>query len=261
MKNLYFLLALFSALFTTNAQIVNIPDPNFKAKLIDSGIDTNTDGEIQQSETLNVTHLNIDSSNISSLEGIQNFSTLTTLWCSNNPLTEVNLCGTAVFTLFCENNPNLTTINLKNNIISDVIYSEPPFPPFWAQNLPSLQYVCSDAGELLLAQALFTDATSTTITFTSDCDTTNCSSLLNTPDIVSGFTAAVYPNPVKDVLNLSIKENTAIQSIYIYNTLGQLVQSDKNPTQTINVSGLKTGSYFIKIISDKGTASSKFIKE
>ena len=72
---------------------------------------------------------------------------------------------------------------------------------------------------------------------------------------------AFYPNPVKDVLNVSLKGNTVVKSLYIYNVLGQLLQTCTNPSETIDVSGLKAGSYLVKIVSDKGTASSKFIKE
>jgi uncharacterized repeat protein (TIGR01451 family) len=69
------------------------------------------------------------------------------------------------------------------------------------------------------------------------------------------------PVPVKNVLNITIKQTVIINSINIYNTLGQLVQVVNNPNQIIDVSGLQTGTYFIKILSDKGTASSKFLKE
>ncbi|WP_162128232.1 DUF7619 domain-containing protein [Flavobacterium phycosphaerae] len=69
------------------------------------------------------------------------------------------------------------------------------------------------------------------------------------------------PVPAKNNLIITTKQNVTISSVNIYNTLGQLVQVNTKPTGTLDVSGLKTGSYFIKIISDKGTASSKFIKE
>ena len=69
------------------------------------------------------------------------------------------------------------------------------------------------------------------------------------------------PVPVKNILNITIKQTVIINAISIYNTLGQLMQVISNPTETIDVSGLSTGTYFIKVLSDKGTASSKFIKQ
>ncbi|WP_300565583.1 T9SS type A sorting domain-containing protein, partial [Flavobacterium sp.] len=72
----------------------------------------------------------------------------------------------------------------------------------------------------------------------------------------------LYPNPVRDVLNISTKEAVEVTSINIYNTLGQLVLVTPNAqkTKTIDVSSLNSGNYFIKITSDKGTSSTKFIK-
>ena len=71
----------------------------------------------------------------------------------------------------------------------------------------------------------------------------------------------IYPNPVKNNLIISNKKQAAISLIQLFNTLGQLVQVITNPNEMIDVSNLKTGCYFIKIVSDKGTASGKFLKE
>ena len=54
--------------------IVYIPDANFKAKLIALGVDTNTDGEIQFSEALVPTVLDVSNSNIADLTGIEAFT-------------------------------------------------------------------------------------------------------------------------------------------------------------------------------------------
>ncbi len=48
MKKILLLLLLFTEI--VNGQIVNIPDANFKAKLIALGVDSNTDGLIQNTE-------------------------------------------------------------------------------------------------------------------------------------------------------------------------------------------------------------------
>ena len=78
-------------------------------------------------------------------------------------------------------------------------------------------------------------------------------------DLGSMFTLS--PVPTKNSLTITAKQDIVMTSVNIYNTIGQLVQVTTNPSETIDVSGLKTGSYFIKIISDKGTASTTFIKE
>lgn len=86
---------------------------------------------------------------------------------------------------------------------------------------------------------------------------------LGNPDFVYGNYFTIYPNPVNDVLYIDKKAEIEMSSISIFNTLGQLVLSIPNAatTQSIDVSPLKTGNYIIKINSDKGSLSTKFIKQ
>ena len=71
----------------------------------------------------------------------------------------------------------------------------------------------------------------------------------------------VYPNPVKDFFNVSLKDNSQVNSVKIYNILGELVVNhfDKNGISTLNVSNLNKGVYSIILNSNK-KLSSKFIK-
>ncbi len=73
---------------------------------------------------------------------------------------------------------------------------------------------------------------------------------------------SVYPNPAKNSLNVDIKKQIKVSSISIYNTLGQqiLVIPNAQYTKQVDVSNLKTGNYFIKLTSDKGSSVGKFIK-
>ena len=104
MKNLFYILVLITGF--ANAQIVNIPDANFKAKLLQADttnqialtsgsqsvkIDTNNDGEIQVSETFQVANLQVANSSISDLTGISDFTNLISLGCDNNNLTSINV--------------------------------------------------------------------------------------------------------------------------------------------------------------------------
>ncbi|MGC4104722.1 hypothetical protein [Ferruginibacter sp.] len=76
MKNI-FLLIFFIAFFGTTgtAQVVNIPDANFKQALLaaNPSIDLNNDGQIQVSEALLVDQIDVNNKNISDLTGIQSF--------------------------------------------------------------------------------------------------------------------------------------------------------------------------------------------
>jgi hypothetical protein len=87
--------------------------------------------------------------------------------------------------------------------------------------------------------------------------------LLGTPDFEFSQYFTLYPNPAKSVLNIHAKEAAVISSITIYNVLGQLVLAIPNAESLsmVDVSDLKPGNYFVKITSDKGSSSAKFIKE
>lgn len=69
----------------------------------------------------------------------------------------------------------------------------------------------------------------------------------------------VFPNPVKDVLNVS---NVALSSTYeIFNAAGQLVSKGSLGSGAVAVNKLSKGVYFITV-SDQGTTSkTKFVKE
>ncbi|WP_162127565.1 DUF7619 domain-containing protein [Flavobacterium phycosphaerae] len=84
---------------------------------------------------------------------------------------------------------------------------------------------------------------------------------LGTTDFDFNTLFSLSPVPAKNELTITSKQSVTISSISIYNMLGQLVEVVTNPANTIDVTNLKAGNYFIKIISDKGTTASKFIKE
>jgi hypothetical protein len=86
--------------------------------------------------------------------------------------------------------------------------------------------------------------------------------LLANVDFVFEDYFKIYPNPANDVLNIESKKTIEVTSINIYNTLGQIVLVIPNAQQTklVDVSSLKSGNYFVKINSDKGSSSVKFVK-
>ncbi|MCH3881321.1 MULTISPECIES: DUF7619 domain-containing protein [Tenacibaculum] len=118
MRCLFFIFYIFSSLFT-NAQVVNIPDNQFKAALINSQdiIDTNNDGEIQVTEAEAFTGtIHAWERQVESLIGIEAFINVTKIWVWNNSITEIDLSqNTALTYLHIESN-NLTSIDLSNNL-------------------------------------------------------------------------------------------------------------------------------------------------
>lgn len=68
----------------------------------------------------------------------------------------------------------------------------------------------------------------------------------------------LYPNPTKDVLNITLNE---IQTVEIYDLSGKMMFSEEHPDSRIDVSSLPQGVYFVKIITDNDYYTEKFIKQ
>lgn len=82
---------------------------------------------------------------------------------------------------------------------------------------------------------------------------------LSVPD-VNKDKLSYYPNPVKDIFNLSYSED--VVSISVMNALGQIVLSqniDSNTAQ-INMSALPSGNYFLKVVASEVMRTIKVIK-
>jgi photosystem II stability/assembly factor-like uncharacterized protein len=76
----------------------------------------------------------------------------------------------------------------------------------------------------------------------------------------TGTQISVYPNPVKDYLNLSSIE--PIISVAVYSVNGQLVLNEKSQSgiQRIDMSTLNSGVYFVKATTENGDKTIKLIK-
>lgn len=127
MKQAYFLLLMLFSCAFMQAQIVNIPDANFKNALLnntvadfdgdgvyDGDVDVNNDGEIQISEALSVVNLNISSSNISDLTGIEAFLSLEYLLVEDNNLSSFDISSLSNLVGFIISNNQLIEVNEMN---------------------------------------------------------------------------------------------------------------------------------------------------
>lgn len=144
-----------------NAQVINIPDPNFKAVLLAADtnntiamigelfpnspttlvsikIDTNNNGEIEVNEVQDITYLNFIGTNVNDITGIENFINLKYLLCWQNDISSMD--GVSSLThlerIICSNNQistldlhNLTSLkilNCSNNQINTLDFSNNP---------------------------------------------------------------------------------------------------------------------------------------
>jgi len=76
---------------------------------------------------------------------------------------------------------------------------------------------------------------------------------------ISSSSVSIYPNPVKDVLNVSAK-NADVKEVQIVNLNGQVVATSK--AASVNVSTLPSGVYIVKVVDAKGNVTtSKIVKK
>ncbi|WP_339697095.1 T9SS type A sorting domain-containing protein [uncultured Marixanthomonas sp.] len=280
MKQLYFILFLFSFSFL-NAQIVTIPDANFKNALLntecvdtngdgdaDANADLNSDGEIQFTEAEAVLSLDVSFQNISSLEGISSFTNMITLFCTDNDLTELDLSALLnLEVLGCWDNDEIVTLDFSANV--NLISLE-------CDSNQSLEYLNIQNGnnenlELMVAnnssnlRCIQVDdvvyANSQTcgdnpIAWCKEPNTVyseDCS--LGISDLKE-ITFSIYPNPVTNTLILSTE--LEYNSIKIYSLQGQLISEAS--TNEIDVSSLSSGFFFVSLTVDGRTITQKFMK-
>ncbi len=86
---------------------------------------------------------------------------------------------------------------------------------------------------------------------------------LNT-DNFTNDAIALYPNPTKNILNISIPSEFGLNTSYeIYNNMGQIVRNGKESQHnfTIHTEQLSSGVYFIKLQIDETSKTMRFIKQ
>lgn len=215
---------LFFLLFTivAKAQIVSIPNANFKAKLLATSttahiaynassvrikIDTNNDGQIQVSEAQQVYILSVSYSNISDLTGIQSFSNLRQLSINGNQLTSLNVSGMV----------NLSSLYCANNLISSFNFT----------NLPAISFL--DCGYNQLTALNFSGMTLNNLGYL------YCNNNAITNLNVSNLSA----------LQVLVCSNNSISSLNVSNLTNlQNLTCSSNSLSTLNTSGLVNLSQF-----------------
>lgn len=71
----------------------------------------------------------------------------------------------------------------------------------------------------------------------------------------------ISPVPASDVLHIKNNLDIQIESVFVYNSLGQLILDSKESTTNINIAGFKKGTYILMVKYEKGVFINKFIKE
>ncbi|MBP2615653.1 T9SS type A sorting domain-containing protein [Chryseobacterium jejuense] len=233
MKKLY--LIIFVMIFTVfRAQIVNIPDPNFKAKLLaadvtnsiastDSGnlnmkIDVNNNGEIEVSEALAVGRLRLYGGDISDLTGIAAFANLAVLDIAGNTLTSLDLSSNIELSdLSIQGIIPLSTLNLTNcSHIRRFSCDNTAITSLDLQNKVDLKY-------LYISNAPLTNINIT--------GSTNIIELSIENTKLTSFDGS----NLSDVFVFYVRNNPLLSSINFANSNIQIIDVSKNNLSTLNI--------------------------
>lgn len=72
---------------------------------------------------------------------------------------------------------------------------------------------------------------------------------------------SMYPNPVNNVLNISVPSSIQIEGATIYDILGKGTQVEVSANNTINTSSLASGVYLLTINTNEGNITKKVVKQ
>lgn len=67
----------------------------------------------------------------------------------------------------------------------------------------------------------------------------------------------LYPNPASDVLNIKLNHDLILETVTLFNNLGQIVKASNK--YTLNVDDLTPGVYFVEVKTNQGKATKKVI--
>ncbi|HRG18779.1 MAG TPA: T9SS type A sorting domain-containing protein [Flavobacterium lutivivi] len=179
------------------------------------------------------------------------------VYCGNNQLSSLDFgANHQFFDLGCRNNPNLTSINIRNGMIqafgTGTLYNQ-----CWS-NIPNLNYICADSNEIPALQSFLAGCGITqSITIDSAC-----------PLSVNEFDSekfAVHPNPSNGVFWLTTKQSFQEKIVYsVYDVLGKkilekVVSNDISSTD-INLENFPVGIYLLHIKTGEVVVNKKLIK-
>ncbi len=76
-----------------------------------------------------------------------------------------------------------------------------------------------------------------------------------------GNTVQIFPNPAKNTITILNSSKTKIDEVIIYSPSGQIILQKKTPVNTIDISKLHPGLYFVEVKTEMGHVRKKLIVE
>jgi hypothetical protein len=247
---------MFTAVTIANAQVevnsTNFPDRNFRNYIFKQYY--GSDGVITAAEINATTLINVSGAYIENLTGIEHFTALESLLCSNNQLSLLDVSGlTYLHTLDCNNqSPTLTLVGAAGNYSIEIELNEPTETVFvrgvsYKNNklISTSSGIGSTSFEVAIAGSNQKMSGEITLLYEN----------IGSISVVKNENIKIYPNPVKDELRIE-SGDLKIESVEILDLSGKKIS-----TNSIDVSPLPQGIYFVKLETEKGIVTKKIIKE
>ncbi|CAM3313045.1 hypothetical protein FLLO111716_02985 [Flavobacterium longum] len=204
------------------------------------------DNWLQQLNLSNNPHLNFlecDGNNITTLDLSQ-----------NTKLTYLNVGDTEIATLDVRYQHELGIVDFRGcSYLQSVYLKNGVNNTVSLQNCPQLTYICADIGETPDILQKLSNAGMASVVVDDACELS----------VADAFTAevSIYPNPVGEMLHIDFDGLSTVNSVVIYNLMGQIVFEQHNVPTSIDVSRLTTGQYILSLMSDQGALLRRFIKQ
>ncbi|WP_264535836.1 leucine-rich repeat domain-containing protein [Flavobacterium sp. N1736] len=232
---------------------------------------------IDVSNLPNLIALECSLNNIAELN-VSNNSKLEDLYCYNNQIKALDLKNNPELLHLSASSNQLTSLDLSNNkklTLAHVIFN--PLTYLNIQNGNNENFVvasntgkkadsglyttflgltslsCIQVDNVAYSNANWSQIKESTTTYSNTCKT------LGVDDSVFAK-ATIYPNPTNGEVNI---DNIILDKANVYNELGQLVKTftldSNNTNNTINLSGLSKGVYYIYLINQDAASAKKII--
>jgi Secretion system C-terminal sorting domain len=229
-----------------NSNQLNNLDVSKNVVLTNLACKSNQINSLNVSKNVVLTNLACKSNQLSSLDVSQNV-TLTSLDCSFNKLINLDVSkNVALTSLDCSNNI-LNGLNLKNGYNNFLLQTNSDF-----KFNPNL--TCIEVDDIIYSNNNWINLKDITASYN-----TNCPSLGLAESVFN--TMIIYPNPTFGEFHI---DNVALEKVAIYNALGNLVKElsfANSLNNTINISTLSKGIYFMHLQAEGVTTFKKIIVE
>ena len=131
------------------SQNIFIPDANFKAALIEKGVDTNKDCQISYTEAEAITSLDVSWRSITDMTGIEAFVNLDSLYCHKNQISSLDVSKNLDLKLLWTGFNQLTSLNLSENMALERVWVRAnKLTSIEITNHPALEWFACDENQI-----------------------------------------------------------------------------------------------------------------